>query len=546
MTGRRSVAWWTALACVVVAASIVWTVVGFRVLAHHPSVGDLSTGSTATAVSSPSPTSGVGSPSIGTQARLSPHLLTSITADSQVEALAFTPDGKTLAVRLLTGQVQLRNAVTGAVQATLGPTGQEPDNDSALAISPDGKDIAFGVTPRSGTSLSTVEVISIATGKVAASVHLSDLWAYSVAFSPDSKTLAIAGGRQLIFWDLVAHTTITVPTDASFMGDSMYVSFSGDGKSVVVAGNDGLVQIWNVPATGFSKSINVGSIAGEPAGTFVTAESVSPDGGTVAVSDYAGTWLWHPVTGTTVLLHSTGAQLGTSEAITAQAFSHTGNLLATGDTNGAIRLWDTAAGKLVATQHAPSSIDAVTAVAFAPDGRSLVTAQSTSPPTTQPEKATIEFWGLYATPGQPLARTSSSPVTLSALPPGTYRVAKTISIGGSWVVTLDVVQVAKSGQVTFIITTTNTSTAEGQVSCAGSPGPPSAEIELATGQLVKSTNSYCLGYPGPPNILVPSQGFFEAYAVFANSQGLDQPFTFVWEGPDDLSGTLPDITLSRR
>ena len=559
MADRRRVAWWATVACIAAAALIAWSAVGFRAFAHRPSAGHPSTGSTAAAVSSPSPTAAVSSAIAGPPAKASPRLLNSVTTNSPAETLAFTPDGKTLAVRLGTGQVQLLNAATGAVRATLGPAGQSTDFNSALAISPDGKAIAIGVTPRSDASSSTVEEISVATGEVAASVRLSDFYAYSVAFSPDGKTLAIAGGRQLVFWNLVTHTTIAVSTDkANFMGDSMYASFSGDGKSLVVAGNDGLVQLWDVPAEKFSKSTTVSSPLEASAANLIKAAAISLDGGTVAVSGQISgdgadgtswqnpaTWLWHPATGKTVLLSPASPQYGTPDEISAQAFSPNGNLLATGDENGAIRLWDTTTGKLIASQHAPSPIAPVTAVAFAPDGRSLATAQSTAPTTTQPGTATIQFWDLYAASGQPSAETTSSPVTLPTLPPGTYRVAKRIALIGSWVVTLDAVQVAENGQATITVTTTNTSTSAGQLSCAGSPDPASASIVLATEQLVKSTSTSCPGYPDPASIPIPPQGFLKAYAVFANSRGLGQPFTFVWNGPDGLSGSLSGVTLSR-
>ena len=159
------------MACIAVAAVIIWSITGLHDLIHHAR---------------------------NTDARIGLSLVGSLPTDSPVVALAFTPDGKTLAVRLGTGVVQLRSAATGAVRATLGPADQS-NPGASLAVSPDGKEIAIGINPAVGSS-SSVEEISVATGKVTASVHVGEPEVYSVAFSPDGKSLAIAAGKQLVFW----------------------------------------------------------------------------------------------------------------------------------------------------------------------------------------------------------------------------------------------------------------------------------------------------------------------------------------------------------
>ena len=195
----------------------------------------------------------------------------------------------------------------------------------------------------------------------------------------------------------------------------------------------------------------------------------------------------------------------------------------------------------------------MTALAFPPNGDSLVAAQSTAT-TPQEGTATIELWGLRPT-GEQLAATgkgilwrSSPGQAVPALPtprPGVYRVARVIEIVGSWVLTLDSVQVAESGKATFIISSENTSTVEGQLSCAPSPDPLAASITLAAGQVINSVAAYCPEYPNDASISVPSEGTVESYAVFASSKGLGQPFTLDWNGPDGLSGVLSRVTLSR-
>lgn len=552
MASCRRVVWWAAAACVGVAILILGSVAAFRALvAHHPNTG--SEAGTASA-----------------QVKISLKLHSSFPLASSVSALVFTPDGKTLAVRLGTGAVQMRNAATGALTATLGSGRQSlPGPQPSLAISPNGKDVAFGINPNSSIP-STVEEVSVTTGKVRASMQVEDAEVYSVAFSPSGKALAIAAGKQLVFWNLAAHTVLVVPTDQmSLTGDAMYVSFSSDGKFVAVAGTDGLAKLWDVPTTGFTKSTTLRS--DQTVTDEIAAGTISPDGETVALSGSLSgnsasgtgwedpeTWLWHPATGKMVLLEPANPQYGTENGISAQAFRPGEDVLATGDESGDIQLWDTATGRLVTTKHAPSAISPVTAAAFTSKGDWLATAQSSlAPPHGGP--STIQLWTLQSATGpssgripaaqngnagdsSPSGRASLSP---SALRPGDYRVARVIGITGSWVLTLNSVQVAKDGKATFIVEIRNTSTVEGQLSCAGSANPAEASITLATGQVVNSVAGSCPGHSGQGNISVPPQGLLESYVVFANTKGLGKPFIFDWNGPDEFSGALSGITLSR-
>jgi WD40 repeat protein len=565
VAGRGRTRWWVAVAFVAVIAAALWAVAGARVLlAHHRAAGGMPADSTTAAGARAGKGGGTAEDS---SAVLSPHLLGSLPVKASVVAMAFTPDGKTLVVRLGTGIVQLLDAATGAVRSSVEPGGQSsPQPAGSLAVSPDGTVIAIGVNPDTGAN-SAVDLISLAAGKVTATIPVGSPMVYSLAFSPDGKTLAIGAGKSLLLLNLATRESVSVSTEeGSFTGDSRYVSFSADGKSLAVANDLGLVKLWDVLATGFAKSTTVYSTQGTP-WPVIQAATISPDGGTVAVSgaleDNGGphaseTWLWHPSTGHVRPLQPTTLQDGVSDDIQAQAFSPDGKLIATGDDIGEIRLWDTATGRLIATEHAPSTIFPVTATAFVPDGKSLATAQS-SFSSPQGSTATIQLWGLDPATAQSNGQLSatgngrvwgSSPagtasLALAALRPGIYQVARVSGVEGSWVLTLDSVQVAESGKATFVLTSENTSTSEGQLSCAGSPNTSAASITLATGRVINSVAAYCPDYPGQASINVPSQGSLKSDTVFASSRGLGQPFTFDWSGLGGLSLTQSGITLSR-
>ena len=105
--------------------------------------------------------------------------------DGAVGSVAFSPDGKTLAIGDEDGTVRLWDVVTG--QQIGSPLNSKDGPVDSVAFSPDGKTLAIGVqtmtAPRCGCGMWP---------PVGRSVRLSELVPApgSVAFSPDGKTLA--------------------------------------------------------------------------------------------------------------------------------------------------------------------------------------------------------------------------------------------------------------------------------------------------------------------------------------------------------------------
>ncbi len=155
-----------------------------------------------------------------------------------VDALAFSPDGKTLASGSNDKTVRLWDAATGEARATL--TGHE-DSVSAVAFSPDGKTLASaGENPRNPSEL---RLWDAATGEPRATLKGHENYVSAVAFSPDGKTLASGSGDKTVrLWDAA-----TGEARATLKGheDSVNaVAFSPDGKTLASASWDRTVRLW--------------------------------------------------------------------------------------------------------------------------------------------------------------------------------------------------------------------------------------------------------------------------------------------------------------
>jgi WD40 repeat protein len=253
---------------------------------------------------------------------------------AMLHALAFSPDGKTLAAAGISGfpafipVIRVWDTARRKQTLTLLDMGQgkktltflellEWPNPSRLlgsvflsvAFSPDGKSLAFGsedgrLDVWDGVG-GTATTLKGHTGAV-----------LSLAFSPDGKTLASAGADQTIrLWDLSSRKNSS--PFKGHAGPVVRVIFAADGKTLTSAGADGTIRVWEV-ASGKN-----------------TATSKSPA--------------------------SAAARL---------ALSLDGKTLALGyPKSNSIELWDLATGKKTTTfADQPSGVQAL---AFSPDGKTL-------------------------------------------------------------------------------------------------------------------------------------------------------------------------------
>jgi WD40 repeat protein len=279
--------------------------------------------------------------------------------------LAFSPDGKTLAVGMSNWpqSVKLLDLASGKILP--GPTPHERSL-CAAAISPDGKLLVsvggteFKPPGKDGKPSAQVKVWDVVAGKDLGELkgHTSNVFA--AAFAPDSKTLATGSADQTVrLWDMATRMSRAVLEGHA---DAVWsVAFSPDGKILASASADHTVKFWDA-GTGQER----GSLRGHDAE--IRAVAFSPDGKTLATASADWTVrLWDVATQKerTVLKGHRGGVL-------CLAFSADGKTLATGSGDETVKLWDVATAKERATLRGHRGV--VSAVAFSPDDSTLVSA----------------------------------------------------------------------------------------------------------------------------------------------------------------------------
>ncbi len=266
-------------------------------------------------------------------------------------ALAYSPDGQTLASSSDDGTVKLWDAATGDLRRTL--TGY-PSLVASVAYSPDGKLIASAGFDKN------VGLWDAATGKRLGLLKGHTGFLRSVRFSHDGKLLASTGNDMTVrLWDVATRAAKGEPLKGH-TGILYAVAFSPDGRFVCSAGDDRKAFFWDV-VTGrkvseFAVESNIQAIA------------FSPDGKTLATTAVdGGITLWDTASGT-----SRPPLRGHSLAILGVTFSPDGRTLATAGRDKTVRLWDPATGQELLSLKGHK--DRVHAVAFSPDGSTLASA----------------------------------------------------------------------------------------------------------------------------------------------------------------------------
>lgn len=276
--------------------------------------------------------------------------------------LAFSPDGKTLAVGMEDGSIALADAATGSIPRTLrGHTSIVVSR--ALQFSPDGTTLA------SGSFDGTVRLWDIATGTQQAVLQGHGLRVLAVAFSPDGTHLASTSdqGGQLLLWDVA-----TGRVERSLrvgQGVVTGLHFSPDGTILGSVGYNGATHMHLLQQKQFRTLI--GSPLALNSLVFLDNRHVASiaDDGTVALLDLSA--------GNGNVLQ--GAE-GNAVNLAASA---DGTLLAAGSDTGAIMRWNGTNGQPQPVLH--GKLGFVYALAVSSDGGLIAAAG----PARDPQ---IEIW----------------------------------------------------------------------------------------------------------------------------------------------------------
>jgi WD40 repeat protein len=315
-----------------------------------------------------------------------------------IPAVAFSPDGRTLAIAVYGRAAKLLDAASGKEQAVL----QHPKEVRAVAFSPDGKLLATACWD----GVVRVWDLGTRTEKVKCTGHRGRV--FTVAFSPDGTRLLSAGGDDgAKLWDSATGAEKRTWTHGRF-----YVpcaAFSPDGRWVLTGGYDGTLRLWGV-ATGelraqFGGVGGIGSLAisqdaralavggyGEDVSLFglslgeptakdrerIRALLTRLDDNSYEVREAAGKELLQvgfvaepelrramkeaPSAEVRIRARRLRQEMltkprvhfwGHADQVDGVAFAPEGKVLATGDKDGTVRLWDVASGKELARFPSP-------------------------------------------------------------------------------------------------------------------------------------------------------------------------------------------------
>ena len=312
-----------------------------------------------------------------------------------VDALAYSPDGKTLAVSD-GAQIHLFNTTTWESAGTL-VVHLEQQPVTAFTFSPDGKSLAVGgwskklslwdVGKRKLIEVvgeHTGEILSIAwspkpnllaTGGTDKVVSLWDMnkkrrlgdlgqddRAESVAFTPDGKLLAVGSGqpesesdKTIVLWDVATGTRRGLLK--GHPRSVVSLDFTPSGDSLVSAGEDETIRIWDVQTSSFLTYFRGHDL-------HVFTLNYSPDGKMMASGDGRGSiHLRMLESGTRLELK------GHENHVADLSFDPASRMLASAAWDGTLRIWQLASKS--ESQVLLNAGHFMTAIRFAPDGSKL-------------------------------------------------------------------------------------------------------------------------------------------------------------------------------
>jgi WD40 repeat protein len=275
-----------------------------------------------------------------------------IRAETEVNGVAFSPNGEQLASADGDGVVRIRDSRTGKV---INSFRAHTPAVLSVAFHPEGRHLASRGADK------TVKVWDLTTDEEVFTEPCDriDNGAYTVAFSPDGRLLAWGseGVVKVSDWKN-RHVLRELPKHTFHR--SIPVAFSRDGRLATASFHGEGVKIWDPetdePLRIIDHDFPVGALA------------FSPDGKCLAAASRRGpVVMWDSTTRRPPRefdLHT-----GNVECV---AFSPQGRYLASGGEDKTVRVWDATTGREILDLHGHA--DMIWCVAFSPEGRRLASA----------------------------------------------------------------------------------------------------------------------------------------------------------------------------
>lgn len=203
-----------------------------------------------------------------------------------------------------------------------------------------------------------------------------------LAFDPNGKFIAISSGKDQVFLLDIEGTNIPKPI-AVETGRRHPLVYSPNGQVIAVGSESGLLNLLDAKS---SKCLQTFESYNSQA---ITSLAYSLDSNVIAIASHGAmntdihsnlVELWNLEENSILKLWGDSH----SDKINALAYSPTDQIIASGSTDGEIKLWNSGNGEILRTIQ--SNTDEVTAIAFSSDGKSIVSGSN---------HGEIKFWDVY-------------------------------------------------------------------------------------------------------------------------------------------------------